>query len=109
MAETRSKSNEEHLKRLDKEISDLGVVFKTNEQVLQDVCTRQDQTEQMMGEIKATQESTVLMLAQLTGSKADGKEGQVEVYGSPSQTTSGGILRRNEIILVSREETERLG
>lgn len=33
MVETRSKSNEEHLKRLDNEIADLGVVFKTNDQL----------------------------------------------------------------------------
>ncbi|CAA3029098.1 Hypothetical predicted protein [Olea europaea subsp. europaea] len=52
--------------------------------------------EQMMGEMKATQESMVLMLAQLFGSKAHCKEKQIKVYRSPSQT-SRGILGRYEI------------
>ncbi|CAA3010704.1 Hypothetical predicted protein [Olea europaea subsp. europaea] len=95
MTETRSKMNEEHLKRLDKEIADLGVVFKTNDQLLQALCTRQDRMEQMMGEMKANPESMVLMLAQLAGNRADYKEKQVEGYGL-SSLASGDNLKGNE-------------
>ncbi|CAA3014357.1 Hypothetical predicted protein [Olea europaea subsp. europaea] len=74
--------------------------------MLQGVCTSLDRMEQMMGEMKATQESMVLMLAQLSGSEAHCKEKQIKVFGSPSQTSRGIFGRYETHFGFSRENQE---
>ncbi|CAA2976825.1 Hypothetical predicted protein [Olea europaea subsp. europaea] len=88
MAETRSKSNEEHLKKLDKEISDLGMAFKSSDQILKVVYTKQDRMVHLMGEMNSKYESIVSMLAHMNGGKVGHKEKQVEGYSTSSQTSS---------------------
>lgn len=63
MAERRSKSNEEHLKWLDKEVADLGLACKSTDQTLKLLCGRQDRMEQMMGEMNKKYETIVTILA----------------------------------------------
>ncbi|KAL2542978.1 Uncharacterized protein Adt_03956 [Abeliophyllum distichum] len=74
MAETRSKSNEEHLKKLDREVSDLGMAIKSSDQTLKAVCTKQERMEQLMMHMNGKYESIVSMLAQMSGNKLDQKE-----------------------------------
>ncbi|KAL2493036.1 Uncharacterized protein Adt_28664 [Abeliophyllum distichum] len=91
MAETRSKSNEKHLKKLDREVSDLGVAFKSSDQTFKVVCTKQERMEQLMLDMNRKYESVVSMLAQMSGSKRDQKDkGVVETITTPHR--GSGIL-----------------
>ncbi|KAL2465935.1 Uncharacterized protein Adt_41786 [Abeliophyllum distichum] len=90
MAETRSKSNEKHLKKLDREVSDLGMAIKSSDQTLKAVCTKQERMEQLMMDMNGKYESIVSMLAQMSGNKLDQKEKRAIGIATPH--TSSRVL-----------------
>lgn len=65
MAETQSKSNEDHLKWLDKEVTNLRVALKSLGQMLKVLSTKHDRLEEMIGEMNQKYESIIIMLAQM--------------------------------------------
>lgn len=59
--------------------------------MLKVVCTKQDRMEKLMGEMNSKYENIVSMLAQMSSSKGDPKDKQVEVSGTPTQNSSGNL------------------
>ncbi|KAL2470648.1 Uncharacterized protein Adt_38784 [Abeliophyllum distichum] len=85
MTETRSKTHEEHLCKMDKEIGDLSAAYKalsskveSSDLTLKVLCNRQERVENIMTEMNQKYESLVAMMAQINGGRNDTKEKQAE-------------------------------
>ncbi|KAL2527082.1 Uncharacterized protein Adt_12136 [Abeliophyllum distichum] len=89
MVKLRSKSNEENLKKLEREVTDLGVAFKSSDQTLKGVCTKKEKMEQLIMDMNNKYESIVSMLAQMSASKGNQRDKQVEGTWTPPQSSSG--------------------
>ncbi|CAA2962331.1 Hypothetical predicted protein [Olea europaea subsp. europaea] len=76
----------------------MGMVAKSSEEKLKGICNKQDRMEHMMGKMKATRELMVLILAQLTGNRADYKE-KVVVELNDSEIDDLEIEVTEEVII----------
>ncbi|KAL2492421.1 Uncharacterized protein Adt_28049 [Abeliophyllum distichum] len=94
MTETRSKTHEDHSRKVDKEIGDLSAAYKavsskveSSDLTLKVLCNRQERVENILTEVNQKYESLVAMMAQISGVRNDTKEKQVE--SSVPQNVSG--------------------
>ncbi|KAL2460887.1 Uncharacterized protein Adt_44307 [Abeliophyllum distichum] len=94
MTETRSKTHEEHSRKVDKEIGDLSAAYKalsskveSYDLTLKVLCNRQERVENILTEVNQKYESLVAMMAQISGVRNDTKEKQAK--SSVPQNVSG--------------------
>ncbi|KAL2505089.1 Uncharacterized protein Adt_20710 [Abeliophyllum distichum] len=97
MTGTRSKTHEEHLRKMDKKMGDLNAVYKavsskveSSDLTLKVLCNRQEKLENLMSDMNHKYETLVAMMAQLNGSRSEAKDKQADSSIPPS--TFGSVL-----------------
>ncbi|KAL2540199.1 Uncharacterized protein Adt_01177 [Abeliophyllum distichum] len=102
MTETRSKTHEEHLRKMDKKMGDLNAAYKavsskveSSDLTLKVLCNRQEKLENLMSDMNHKYETLVAMMAQLNGSRSEAKDKQADSSIPPS--TFGGVLGYNGV------------
>ncbi|CAA2956652.1 Hypothetical predicted protein [Olea europaea subsp. europaea] len=97
---TRSKTLEEQVKRIKKELGDLSVVCQITNQAMKHLYSRQDKLESLMMEMNSKYENIVGMMAKMNGwtlnsgagnssTQANGKGIQIEGHPSPALSSAG--------------------
>ncbi|KAL2526131.1 Uncharacterized protein Adt_11185 [Abeliophyllum distichum] len=96
MSETRSKAQEEHLKKIDREMGELSAAYRTVinkvesfDLTLKVLGNRQEKIENIVSDINQKYETLVAMMAQISGNMKEGKDKQAE--SSAPQTRSGNF------------------
>ncbi|KAL2506908.1 Uncharacterized protein Adt_22529 [Abeliophyllum distichum] len=95
--DTRQKATEEHLRKIDKNLSDLGLAYSTlngkidsSDKVLKSMCCKQEKMEHYMQEMNKKYDSIIAMLAKLSVSRD--KQPEVISSGS-SQEGNDSVMR----------------
>ncbi|KAL2480758.1 Uncharacterized protein Adt_33724 [Abeliophyllum distichum] len=95
--DTRQKATEEHLRKIDKDLSDLGLAYSTlngkidsSDKVLKSMCCKQEKMEHYMQEMNEKYDSIIAMLAKLSVSRD--KQPEVISSGS-SQEGNDSVMR----------------
>lgn len=83
-------SNEEQIKRIDKELGDLSAVYQSTNQCVKLMCCRQDRLEGLMIETNDKYGSLVAMMAKMNG--GNGKGMQMEAHMTPILSDGGAKI-----------------
>ncbi|KAL2472167.1 Uncharacterized protein Adt_40303 [Abeliophyllum distichum] len=97
--DTRQKVTVEHLRKIDKDLSDLGLAYSTlngkidsSDKILKSMCCKQDKMEELMQDMNSKYESLVAMMAILNVTQNEQKKNkQVERRSSKTEMSSGDM------------------
>ncbi|KAL2491568.1 Uncharacterized protein Adt_27196 [Abeliophyllum distichum] len=87
MSETRSKAQEQHLKKMDTEMCELSSAYRavahkvdTSNLTLKVLGNMQEKVKNIMTDMNQKYETLVAMMAQISGNKNEGEDKQAEIY-----------------------------
>ncbi|KAL2506686.1 Uncharacterized protein Adt_22307 [Abeliophyllum distichum] len=100
--ETRQKATEEHLKKMDKDLSNLGLDYYTlssktdsSNKVLKSMYCKQDRVEELLQDMNSKYESIVAMMARLNMAQNDQRNNQVEGVNSGTEVQNTDLGHRS--------------
>ncbi|KAL2527599.1 Uncharacterized protein Adt_12653 [Abeliophyllum distichum] len=93
--DTRQKATEEHLRKIDRDFSDLGLAYSPLNGKIKRMCCKQDRIEELMQDMNSKYESLVAMMSRLNATQNEQRNKQVEGGSSGTAISSGDLGNRN--------------